>query len=105
MPIVIAAIISALIATSMASPSPAAQPLNGSENIISSLDPSKITTKWNLTFLYKDKDAARAEYERLNITLNDINQTFRLKFANLTGKVLLDYIQSDENYSKSLNVL
>ncbi len=80
--------------------------MNGSEdNAYLKLDPSKITTAWNLSFLYKDKYAARAEYERLNTTVNDINQTFRPLFGNLTGITLLDYIQSDENYTKALNVL
>jgi len=102
----IAVIISVAAATVLAAPAEAAQPLNGSENNTSlNLDPSKITTTWNLSFLYKDRYAARAEYERLNMAVNEINETFRPRFGNLTGTTLLDYIQSDENYSKSFNVL
>lgn len=108
----IAVIISVATATVLLAPMEAAQPLNGSKNDTSlsldpslKLDPSKITTTWDLSFLYEDKYAARAEYERLNATVNEINQTFRPRFINLTGTALLDYIQSDENYSKSLNVL
>lgn len=108
----IAVIISVATATVLLAPMEAAQPLNGSKNDTSlsldpslNLDPSKITTTWDLSFLYEDKYAARAEYERLNATVNEINQTFRPRFINLTGTALLDYIQSDENYSKSLNVL
>ena len=102
----IAVIISVATTTVLVAPIEAAQPLNGSENNTSlNLDPSKITTTWNLSFLYKDKYAAKAEYERLNITVNEINKTFRPRFSNLTGTTLLDYIQSDENYSKSFNVL
>jgi oligoendopeptidase F len=94
------------MATVLAAPIEAVQSLNSSEDNSSlKLDPGKITTTWNLSFLYKDKYAARAEYEHLNATVNDINQTFRPKFGNLTGTNLLDYIQSDENYTKSLNVL
>jgi len=102
----IAVIISVATATVLVAPIEAAQPLNGSENNTSlNLDPSKITTTWNLSSLYKDKYAAKAEYERLNTTVNEINKTFRPRFSNLTGTTLLDYIQSDENYSKSVNVL
>lgn len=102
----IAVIISVATAIILVAPTEAAQPLNASDNNSSlSLDPSKITTTWNLSFLYKDKDAAKAEYEKLNSTVNEINQTFRPRFSNLTGTTLLDYIQSDENYSKSFNVL
>jgi len=102
----IAVIIFVATATVLVAPIEAAQPLNGSENSTSlNLDQSKITTTWNLSFLYKDKYAAKAEYERLNMTVNEINQTFRPKFSNLTGTTLLDYVESDENYSKSFNVL
>lgn len=102
----IAVILSLATAVILVAPIEAAQPLNASENNSSlSLDPSKITTTWNLSFLYKDKNAAKAEYERLNSTVNEINRTYRPRFSNLTGTTLLDYIQSDENYSKSFNVL
>lgn len=100
------AIMSAVVATVLAAPTQAASPLNISGNITSqSLNISNVTTSWNLSFLYKDKDAAKAEYQKLNLTSVQINQSFRPKFANLTGTVLLDYIESDENFSKSLNVL
>ena len=101
----IAVIISVFTAAILA-PAEAAQPSNATGNIATqSLDVSKVTTSWNLSFLYKDKDAAKAEYQKLNLAIEQINQTFRPRFSNLTGTVLLDYIQSDENFSKSLNVL
>lgn len=102
----IAVILSLATAAVLAAPIEAAQPLNSPENATSpGLDPAKITTTWNLSFLYKDKYAAKAEYERLNSTIKEINQTFRPRFSNLTGRTLFDYIQNDENYSKSFNVL
>ena len=79
--------------------------MNASGNTTPSLDTSKITTSWNLSFLYNDKNAAKAKYQKLNMTLVQINQTFRPRFNNLTGTVLLDYILNDEDFSKSLNVL
>jgi len=69
------------------------------------LDVRNVTTSWDLSFLYKDKDAAKREYQRLNLSIEQINQTFRPQFENLTGSVLLDYIASDENVSKSIGVL
>ncbi len=102
----IAVIISTVTAAILVASAEAAQPLNASGNVTApSLDASKITTSWNLSFLYKDKDAAKLEYQKLNLTIEQVNQTFRPRFNNLTGTVLLDYIQSDENFSKSLNVL
>ena len=55
-------IISAATTASLAAPVEAAQLSNVTGNVTAqSLDASKITTSWNLSFLYKDKDAARAE--------------------------------------------
>ena len=100
----IAVIISAVTAAILVASVDAAQPSNVIGNVTSqSLDASKITTSWNLSFLYNDKNAAKAEY--LNMTIGQINQTFRPRFNNLTGTVLVDYILNDEDFSKSLNVL
>lgn len=100
------ACISAIAAAVLAVPSAAAPSLDASGNVTTQgLNVSNFTTAWDLSFLYKDKDAAMAEYHRLNLTTEEINQTFRPKFDNLTGTVLFDYIESDDNFSKSLSVL
>jgi oligoendopeptidase F len=92
--------------TALATPADLASPLNTSGNITAqSLDVGKVTTSWNLSFLYNDTDDAKAEYQRLELAFEQINLSFRPEFNNLTGTVLLDYIQSDENISKSLSVL
>ena len=102
----IAVIISAVTAAILVASVDAAQPSNVIGNVTAqSLDASKITTSWNLSFLYNDKNAAKAEYQKLNMTIGQINQTFRPRFNNLTGTVLVDYILNDEDFSKSLNVL
>jgi len=66
---------------------------------------SKITTSWNLSFLYQNKDAATAELGRMRIETSEMNRTYRPLFINLTGVLLLDYIQREENFSKSLDIL
>ena len=102
----IAVFISAVTAAILVASVDAAQPSNVIGNVTAqSLDASKITTSWNLSFLYNDKNAAKAEYQKLNMTIGQINQTFRPRFNNLTGTVLVDYILNDEDFSKSLNVL
>lgn len=88
------AVISVAAATILAVPLEAAPSLNTSGNITSqSLNVSNITTSWDLSFLYQDKTQAKAEYQRQNLAYEQINQTFRPKFANLTGTVLLDYLR------------
>jgi len=103
------AVLSVVAATALAASTDAVPPLNtsgNSENNTSrSLDANNVTTSWDLSFLYRDKDAAKAEYQRLSLASEQINRSFRPKFSNLTGTVLLDYIESDENFSKSMNVL
>ncbi len=69
------------------------------------LNQSEITTSWNLSSLFQDREAASAEFARLQMMSEDINATFRPLFPNLTGPVLLDYIEADKNFSKNLNVV
>jgi oligoendopeptidase F len=69
------------------------------------LDVSMVTTSWNLSSLYKDKGAAVAEYHKLDQSYRQINLTYRPKFDNLTGPVLLDYLEQDKEFCKNLSVL
>lgn len=104
--VLISAVAAAILVAPVDAASPSTQPSNVTGDVTAqSLDASKITTSWNLSFLYKDEDAAKAEYQKLNLSIEQVNQTFRPRFNNLTGTDLLDYIQSDENFSKSFNVL
>lgn len=74
-------------------------------NDSSNLDISKVTTSWNLSLLYPNSSAATAELTRMRGEIHRMNTTYHPLFTNLTGAVLLDYIQSEENFSKSLDVL
>ena len=74
-------------------------------NNSSNLDINKITTSWNLSLLYPNKEAATAEIAKMQNETQEMNRTYRPLFVNLTGAELLDYIQSEENFSKSLDVL
>ena len=67
------------------------------ENGTPVLNRSEITTSWNLSFLFEDKDKAKAEFERLSKKPQEINATFRPRFMNLTGSVLLDYIEEQKS--------
>jgi len=66
---------------------------------------SEITTSWNLSSLFQDREAASEEYKRLEDLSKEISVTFRPRFQNLTGPVLLEYIEADKNFSKRLNVI
>jgi len=52
------------------------------------LNISNVTTSWNLSFLFGTKEEASSRLEELKIRTININETYHLKFDNLTGTVL-----------------
>lgn len=66
---------------------------------------SEITTSWNLSSLFQDREAASEEYKSLEDLSKEISVTFPPRFQNPTGPVLLEYIEADKNFSKRLNVI
>ena len=69
------------------------------------LDVEKVTSSWNLTFLYENRDEATAEFARLKQDAEDINQTYRPAFEELDGTVLLGYLEDEKNLSVSIDLL
>jgi len=69
------------------------------------LNPNEVTTEWNNSYLFNSKEDALKELEVLNNRSEEINETFRPKFENLSGPVLLNYLNADKEFSKSLEVL
>ncbi|MDD1751039.1 MAG: M3 family oligoendopeptidase [Methanothrix sp.] len=75
------------------------------EKEMAGLNRSEITTSWNLSILFKDRETATAEFERLQKKSQEINATFRPRFENLTGKALLEFIEENKNFSRNLSVV
>lgn len=75
------------------------------ENAFEKLDPNKVTTEWNNSYLFGSKEDASKEVESLKQKSEAINKTFRPKFENLSGPVLLDYLEKEKEFLKSLEVL
>jgi oligoendopeptidase F len=69
------------------------------------LNVSNVTTTWNLTFLFSSREEALAEFEEIKLRSEYINETYRPKFDTLTGTVLLDYLEDEKKFFKSLDVL
>ncbi|MDW5551262.1 M3 family oligoendopeptidase [Methanosarcina sp.] len=69
------------------------------------LNPDEVTTEWNDTYLFSSKEDALKELETLKKKPEEINATFRPEFENLSGPVLLDYLNADKEFSKSVEVL
>ncbi|MDI9394351.1 MAG: M3 family oligoendopeptidase [Euryarchaeota archaeon] len=72
---------------------------------VEELDPEKITTEWNDSYLFKSKDDALKKLEMLKERSKEINTTFRPEFENLSGIILLDYLETEKEFSKSIEVL
>ncbi|MHB8102408.1 MAG: M3 family oligoendopeptidase [Methanosarcina sp.] len=75
------------------------------EHTFEKLSPDKVTTKWNDSYLFSSGEDALKELEALKKRSEEINETFRPEFENLSGPVLLDYLETDKEFSKSLEVL
>ncbi|HEY9204524.1 MAG TPA: M3 family oligoendopeptidase [Candidatus Methanoperedens sp.] len=69
------------------------------------LNISNVTTTWNLSFLFSTKEDASAKLEELKLQTKNINETYRQKFENLTGAVLLGYLEDNKEFLKSLDNL
>ena len=75
------------------------------ENTFEKLNPNKITTKWNGSYLFSSRADALKELETLKKQSETITQIFRSKFENLSGQILLDYLETEKEFLKSIKVL
>ena len=69
------------------------------------LDPEKVTTEWNELYLFSSREDAIKELEALKEKTKEINEKFGPAFENLSGSILLDYLETEKQYSKSLEIL
>ncbi len=77
----------------------------GNEYTSEELNSNEITTEWDNSYLFSSREKALEELERLKKRPQEINETFRPKFENLSGSAVFDYLESEKEYSKSLEVL
>ena len=66
---------------------------------------SKVTTSWNLSFLFKNREEATSEFNRLRLKTQEINRTFRPEFGRLTGPILLEYIKQEKLFAENFSVV
>lgn len=69
------------------------------------LNSKKVTTEWNDSYLFSSRENASEELERLKKKSQEINENFRPKFEMLSGATLLEYLEAEKAYSKSLDIL
>jgi oligoendopeptidase F len=69
------------------------------------INPEEITTEWNDSYLFNSTEDALERLETLKERSKEINQTFRPEFEKLSGQALLDYLETETEFSKSIDVL
>ncbi|MGE5457545.1 MAG: M3 family oligoendopeptidase [Methanococcaceae archaeon] len=75
------------------------------EHTFEKLKPDEVTTEWNDSYLFSSREDALKELEALKKKSGEIKETFSQKFENLSGPVLLDYLDAEKEFSKSLEIL
>jgi oligoendopeptidase F len=83
----------------------AASAENGTTGQNESNSRGNITTSWDLSGLFKNREAAATEFGELKNESQKINATFRPRFTNLTGEVLLEYIEASRDFGRNLSVV
>lgn len=72
---------------------------------LETLNPDNVTTTWDLSFIYGDKEEALMELEVCKQDSESLNETFRPQFEALNGTVLLDYLEAEKEFLISLDTL
>ena len=66
---------------------------------------NNIKTEWNSLYLFNRKEDASNELEALNKKSEEINETFSPIFENLSGPILLDYLEAEKEFLRSSEIL
>jgi len=69
------------------------------------LNPAEITTEWNESYLFSSREDALDELEELRQRSTEIGESYRPQFENLSGPVLLSYLDTEKEFSKSFEIL
>ena len=69
------------------------------------INPDEITTAWDDSYLFSSREAAQEELERLKQRSVEISETFRPEFEELSGPSLLNYIETEKEFSRSIDIL
>ncbi|HSD56641.1 MAG TPA: peptidase [Methanotrichaceae archaeon] len=75
------------------------------QNVSLSINASNITTTWNLESIFEDNQDALDELKMLKNASIELNKTYRTDFGNLTGQILLNWINDQDSFLKSLDIL
>jgi len=69
------------------------------------LNPDEVTTEWNNSYLFSSREDALEKLGALKKSLEEINETYRPEFENLSGTALLKYLEAEKEFSRSIDIL
>jgi oligoendopeptidase F len=75
------------------------------EHKFEKINPEEITKEWNDSYLFNKREDALRELQELKNKLAEINEAYSPSFENLSGPTLLNYLETDKQNSKSLELL
>ena len=74
----------------------------GENSMLKKINPDEVTTEWNDSYLFNSKEDALEKLGSLKNKSEEINQTFRPEFERLSGSVLLEYLETQKEFSRSI---
>jgi oligoendopeptidase F len=74
------------------------------EHTFEKLNPDKVTTEWNNSYLFSSREDALKDLESLKMRSEEINKTFRPEFENLSGPALLNFLETEKEFSRSVSI-
>lgn len=69
------------------------------------LNTDEVTTEWNNFYLFSSREDALEKLGSLKKKSEEMNRTFRQEFERLSGPVLLNYLETEKEFSRSIDVL
>lgn len=69
------------------------------------LNTDEVTTKWNNSYLFSSREDALEKLGSLKKKSEEMNRTFRQEFERLSGPVLLNYLETEKEFSRAIDVL
>ncbi|WP_048130388.1 M3 family oligoendopeptidase [Methanosarcina sp. WH1] len=69
------------------------------------LNLDEVTTEWNNSYLFSSREDALEKLGALKKSSEQINETYRPEFENLSGTALLRYLEAEKEFSRSIDIL
>ena len=77
----------------------------GESHMLKELNLDEVTTEWNNSYLFSSREDALEKLGALKKSSEEINETYRPEFENLSGTALIKYLEAEKEFSRSIDIL